>query len=47
MCPYKHEKLIYLDGILHEHADQAIDVLLPGNFEMRVDLVDQGFHAEY
>ena len=36
----------YLDGILHKHADQAVDVLLPRNFEVRVNLINQGFHAE-
>ena len=35
-----------LDSILHEHTDQAIDIFLPRDFEVRVDLVNQRFHTE-
>lgn len=36
----------YLDGVLHEHTYQAVDIFFPRGFEVRIDLVNQRFHAE-
>jgi len=46
MRPCEQKNSPYLDGILHKHANQAIDIFLSRNFEVRVDLVNQGFHAK-